>query len=192
MDNKYLNEVLERLESYRKKEQQIELLRYELQHAKQVSPTELIEAMTFQTRDADGSQTDLYPKDVPGIAFSYQHIAAQLNEEAVGELISRYTALCHERDRFLHYIGLLDKRQQDVVRKHYFEQQSWSEIAASMDLTPRTVQRTRQQALDNLQISTPSPTVFFGGRRKERETSFKIKPPQTSRRHCITRRAVVQ
>ena len=50
MDNKYLNEVLERLESYRKKEQQIELLRYELQHAKQVSPTELIEAMTFQTQ----------------------------------------------------------------------------------------------------------------------------------------------
>ena len=33
MDNKYLNEVLERLESYRKKEQQIELLLYELQHA---------------------------------------------------------------------------------------------------------------------------------------------------------------
>ena len=143
MDNKYLNEVLERLESYRKKEQQIELLRYELQHAKQVSPTELIEAMTFQTRDADASQTDLYPKDVPGIALSYQHIAAQLNEEAVGELMSRYTALCHERDRLLHYIGLLDKRQQDVIRKHYFEQQSWSEIAASMDLTPRTVQRTR-------------------------------------------------
>ena len=140
MDNKYLNEVLERLESYRKKEQQIELLRYELQHAKQVSPTELIEAMTFQTRDADGSQT----------ALSYQHIAAQLNEEAVGELISRYTELCHERDRLLHYIGLLDKRQQDVIRKHYFEQQSWSEIAASMDLTPRTVQRTRQQALDEL------------------------------------------
>ena len=106
MDNKYLNEVLERLESYRKKEQQIELLRYELQHAKQVSPTELIEAMTFQTRDADASQTDLYPKDVPGIALSYQHIAAQLNEEAVGELMSRYTALCHERDRLLHYIGL--------------------------------------------------------------------------------------
>ena len=47
MDNKYLNEVLERLESYRKKEQQIELLLYELQHAKQGSPTELIEAMTF-------------------------------------------------------------------------------------------------------------------------------------------------
>jgi len=34
MDNKYLNEVLERLESYRKKEQQIELLRYELQRIK--------------------------------------------------------------------------------------------------------------------------------------------------------------
>ena len=71
MDNKYLNEVLERLESYRKKEQQIELLRYELQHVKQVSPTELIETMTFQIRNADVNQTNLYPKDVPGIAFSY-------------------------------------------------------------------------------------------------------------------------
>ena len=64
MDNKYLNEVLERLESYRKKEQQIELLRYELQHAKQVSPTELIEAMTFQTRDADATQ-----KTSPALPF---------------------------------------------------------------------------------------------------------------------------
>ena len=106
--------------------------------------------MTFQIRNADVNQTNLYPKDVPGIALSYQHIAAQLNEEAVGELISRYTASCQERDRLLHYIGLLDKRQQDVIRKHYFEQQSWSEITASMDLTPRTVQRTRQQALDEL------------------------------------------
>ena len=150
MDNKYLNEVLERLESYRKKEQQIELLRYELQHAKQVSPTELIEAMTFQTRDVDGSQTNLYPKDVPGIALSYQHIAAQLNEEAVGELISRYTALCYERDRVLHYIGLLDKRQQDVIRRYYFEQQSWGEIADGMGSTPRTVQRLRQQAVEEL------------------------------------------
>ena len=103
MDNKYLNEVLERLESYRKKEQQIELLRYELQHAKQVSPTELIEAMTFQTRDADASQTDLYPKDVPGIALSYQHIAAQLNEEAVGE------------PEFEHYFG----KQATKKRKLY-------------------------------------------------------------------------
>ena len=48
------------------------------------------------------------------------------------------------------YEELLDKRQQDVIRNHYFEQQSWSEIAASMNLTPRTVLRTRQQALDEL------------------------------------------
>ena len=150
MDNKYLNEVLDRLENYQKMMRQIELLQYEIQYLLISSPTELIETMTFQIRNADVNQTNLYPKDVPGIALSYQHIAAQLNEEAVGELISRYTALCHERDRLLHYIGLLDKRQQDVVRKHYFEQQSWSEIAASMDLTPRTVQRTRQQALDEL------------------------------------------
>ena len=54
------------------------------------------------------------------------------------------------RIRIIPEDGQVLKRQQDVVRKHYFEQQSWSEIAASMDLTPRTVQQTRQQALDEL------------------------------------------
>ena len=150
MDNKYLNEVLERLESYRKKEQQIELLRYELQHVKQVSPTEMIEVMTFQKRDADNAGTNAYPKSVPEIAMSYQRAAAQLNGESVEDLTSKYADLCHEQDRLSHYIGFLDGRQQDVIRRYYFEQQSWSEIAASMDLTPRTVQRTRQQALDEL------------------------------------------
>ena len=37
-----------------------------------------------------------------------------------------------------------------------------------------------------------TPTVFFGGRKTKRETSFKIMPPRYPRRHCITRRAVVQ
>lgn len=150
MDNKYLNEVLDRLVNYRKVTQQIELLRYEMQCAGHISPTEMIEVMTFQRHTDDADDACAYTKSVPGIALSYQRAAAQLNNEAMEEILSKYADLCRERDRLLHYIGLLDKRQQDVVRKHYFEQQSWSEIAASMDLTPRTVQRTRQQALDEL------------------------------------------
>lgn len=151
MDNKYLNEVLERLESYRKKEQQIELLRYELQHAKQVRANR-----TDRSHDVPNPRRRRQPNgSIPKRrarhrSFLPAHRRTAERRSRRRADISRYTALCHERDRLLHYIGLLDKRQQDVVRKHYFEQQSWSEIAASMDLTPRTVQRTRQQALDEL------------------------------------------
>ena len=48
--DKYLNKVLEKLENYRKIMQQIELLRYEIQHVGHVSPAEMIEVMTFQGR----------------------------------------------------------------------------------------------------------------------------------------------
>lgn len=50
MDNKYLNEVLDRLENYQKMMRQIELLQYEIQYASHVTPTEMIEVMTFHTK----------------------------------------------------------------------------------------------------------------------------------------------
>ena len=43
MDNKYLNEVLDRLENYQKMMRQIELLQYEIQYASHVTPTEMID-----------------------------------------------------------------------------------------------------------------------------------------------------
>ena len=55
MDNKYLNEVLNRLENYQKMMRQIELLQYEIQYASHVTPTEMIEVMTFQKRDEDNA-----------------------------------------------------------------------------------------------------------------------------------------
>ena len=90
------------------------------------------------------------PKSVPEIALSYQRAAAQLNGETLEELIAKYADLCHEQDRLLHYIGFLNGRQQDVIHRYYFEQQSWGEIADGMGSTPRTVQRIRQQAVDEL------------------------------------------
>ena len=150
MDNKYLNEVLDRLENYQKMMRQIELLQYEIQYASHVTPTEMIEVMTFQKRDADNAGTNAYPKSVPEIAMSYQRAAAQLNGESVEELISKYADLCHEQDRLLHYIGLLDPRQQSVIRKYYFESCTWSEIADALGITTRTAQRIRQQAVEEL------------------------------------------
>lgn len=150
MDNKYLNKVLEKLKNYRKIMQQIELLRYEIQHVGHVSPAEMIEVMTFQGRATNSNSTDIYTKDVPEIALSYQHIAAQLNNEAAEDLVSKYADLCQEQDRLLHYIGFLNQRQQDVIRRYYFEQQPWGEIADGMGSTPRTVQRLRQQAVEGL------------------------------------------
>ena len=74
----------------------------------------------------------------------------RINQEAVDEIVSRYTELCLERERLLYYVGLLDQRQQSVLQKYYFLSLSWKEIAQQMNITIRTAQRIRQQAITEL------------------------------------------
>lgn len=148
MKSLHLDVVLYRLENYQIMVRQIDLLRYEMQHVGQISSTEMIEVMTFQKNETNS--VNVYAKNVPEIAASYQSVAAQLNEEAINSLASKLADLCQEQDRLLHYIGLLDRRQQEVIRRYYFEQQTWCEIADSMGSTARTVQRLRQQAVKEL------------------------------------------
>ena len=165
MDNKYLNEVLDRLENYQKMMRQIELLQYEIQYASHVTPTEMIEVMTFQKRDADNAGTNAYPKSVPEIAMSYQRAAAQLNGESVEELIS---------------VGITSSSSPGAKLRT-----AWAR-------RPEPCSGSDNRPWKNSQICTLLLTVFFGGRKTKRETSFKIMPPRYPRRHCITRRAVVQ
>mgnify|MGYP001325654172 CR=1 FL=1 len=143
MDNKPINQVLNQLEKYQETTRRLELLRYEIQHLDRVRPSEVIEMMTFQQGAADDSHGVLYPKAVP-------EIAERLNTEAADELLSVYADLCQTHDRLLHYIGLLDSRQQSVIRKYYFESCTWSEIADALKITTRTAQRIRQQAVEEL------------------------------------------
>lgn len=150
MEINYTAYVIDLLENHCKAKRQMKLLRYEIEHVRRIAPTEMIEIMTFQACGADAKQESIYPKDVPEIALSYQRTAAQLNQEATDELASKYADLCGEQDRLLHYISLLENRQQTVIRKYYFDLSPWSEIADSMNLTVRTAQRIRQQAVDEL------------------------------------------
>ena len=150
MDNKPINQVLNQLEKYQETTRRLELLRYEIQHLDRFRPSEVIEMMTFQQGAADDSHGVLYPKAVPEIALSYRQVAERLNTEAADELLSVYADLCQTHDRLLHYIGLLDPRQQSVIRKYYFESCTWSEIADALKITTRTAQRIRQQAVEDL------------------------------------------
>lgn len=137
------------LESFPQTSRQIELMRYELKHVPQVTEDEIIETMSFrQSCIRDDIQS--FSKAVPDIAQSYKAIAVRINQEAVDEIVSRYTELCLERERLLYYVGLLDQRQQSVLQKYYFLSLSWKEIAQQMNITIRSAQRIRQQAITEL------------------------------------------
>ena len=117
MDNKYLNEVLDRLENYQKMMRQIELLQYEIQYASHVTPTEMIEVMTFQKRDADNAGTNAYPKSVPEIAMSprlrnigrtsFENVKQRLGIHHSSHFQRLETVACRKTSAFPVFAGVL-------------------------------------------------------------------------------------
>lgn len=136
------------LETYTKTTKKIRLLHYELQHCGIISPEETIEMMSLSRRE-NCADTDL-PHNVAGIAMCFREITEQMNREAMEEISAQFAALVGERNRLLYYIGLLEPRKSAVITEHYFSERSWTEVAAQLGLTRRTIYKIRKDAIDDL------------------------------------------
>ena len=140
--------VLTLLENYAQKSKEISLMRYELQHTKPITPEEVIEIMSLNRRQTC-DETD-FPHDVAGIAACFREVTAKINYDLAEEIAAHYITLLRERDRLLHYVSLLNAKQQTVIKEHYFFQKSWTEIAKAMEITRRTVYKIRREAIEEL------------------------------------------
>lgn len=140
--------VLSLLEGYSQTTKILCLMRYELQHINAVSPEEMIEVMAL-SRKGDSVDSE-FPHDVAGIALCFREVAERLNNDAADELATEYIALLSQRDRLLHYISLLEPRQHTIIKEHYMEQHSWTEVANQMGITRRTAYKIRHDAIRTL------------------------------------------
>ena len=140
--------ILALLENYNQTSTEISLMRFELQHRTAVSPEDIIEILTFARKENIAHQN--FPHDVEGIAACFRDISEKINNEVSNEIADRYLSLLRERQRLLHYIGLLTPRQQTVLKEHYFNQRSWTEISNDMGITRRTVYKIRGDAIAEL------------------------------------------
>lgn len=140
------------LESFQKREKQIELLHYELAHPAHVTANEMIGALAFahgdgSSRGSPGGHTSdktLY------IALNYQDRADQANNGASKEVIERLVILEQEQERLKYYISLLPQRQANVIKLSYFERYTQEAVAAKMEIAKRTVQMLKAQAIEAL------------------------------------------
>ena len=148
MEKKMADYIVTLLETYTKTTRKIRLLHYELQHCGVISPEETIEMMSLSRRE-NYADTDL-PHNVAGIAMCFRQITEQLNREAMEEISAQFAALVGERNRLLYYIGLLEPRKSAVITEHYFAERSWTEVAAQLGLTRRTIYKIRKDAIDDL------------------------------------------
>lgn len=151
MDVETRTYVMGLLESCRKRENEITLLRYELNHFSGATSSEMIDVMAFPHSDyampsGSGNVSDktLY------IALNYQERLECVNSASRGEIAGRLVALEREQKRLFYYMAMLGKRPEQVLRGLYLLGKSQQTLAAEIGVVPRTVRRIRDEAIERL------------------------------------------
>lgn len=142
--------VLGLLESFTKREKEIALLRYEIEHTAKISPEEMIDAMSFTHGDDDVKSRGHISDKTLYIALNYQERLDRINRNSTEEIAEQLVRLENEQNRLLYYVSLLKKRQSEVIKLFYFMNKVPEEIANELAITSRTVRRIRGQAIDKL------------------------------------------
>lgn len=143
--------VIRLLESYSQREQQIALLHYEMRHTAQVSPEDMIGAMSLgYGSSTGGSGKGHISNKTMYIALNYQERMDRMNAEAANEIAKRLLELEAEQDRLRYYVSLLEEREAQVLRRTYFEGCSWETAAKELKVALRTVHKIKSRAIGHL------------------------------------------
>ena len=142
--------VIHVLKEYPEMKRKIGLLRFELEHPASVTPEEMIESMSFAHGDGERRSTGNPSNRTLYIAMNYQLAAEQTNADITAQILSRLLPLEQRVKKVEYYLGLLEKDEEDVIRRHYFDRQSMNSIAATTGSSFWIVRRLRDEALDKL------------------------------------------
>lgn len=144
--------VVNLLEGYAERERQIALLQYEMLHTARVSPEEVIDSMSLGQGDniGGGSSRGHISNKTMYIALNYQERMDHLNIESMDEIAEHLLELKAEQDRIRHYVTLLEKREAEVIRLHYFDGYSMETIAKKVHVAERTAYKIKTRAIDHL------------------------------------------
>lgn len=143
--------VVETLKGYPKKQKQISVLRYELEHPSHVSEEELIESLSLAKSETGGGKSPGHISNkTMMIAMQYQDAAARMNSDVVAEIAQELSALEAEVERIDYYLTLLDEGKALVLRRYYIEQKSWAEIEAEFGLSQRALIKRRDDGVGEL------------------------------------------
>lgn len=150
MDIESRAHILQLLEGYPERARKISLLRYELNHAGQISKNEMIEAMTLGHGDGNGHSDGRISDKTLYIALNYQIRADKLNEEVKETIVTQLVDLEQKQSRLEYYVSLLEKRQAEVLRLGYFDCLPWEDVAPKVGVALRTVRKIKNRAIDEL------------------------------------------
>lgn len=152
MNSEIRQQVLHLLETYQDRRKKIALLHYELEHPPNISPDDMIGAMSFG--HSNGNGTAHSPGHVSNktlyIALNYQEQADRLNAGVVDEIAKQLVAMEREQERLRYYVSMLEPDEMLTIQYFYFQNRTWHEIAKKINVARRTVYKIKGRAIDHL------------------------------------------
>ena len=146
--NKDIIEKLSKIGELERKKQQLE---FELEnYIDMVSGDDIIEAKTFKSGVAEVMPGGHHGDITADLAVSYGDKTARMNiceKQALNDSLRRVEL---EIKRITYYVSLLDNRQADVIRTHYFEGCPLPQTAINLGLSITTMRRVLKSAVTNL------------------------------------------
>lgn len=143
--------VIALLSKYAELQQQIKLLKYELE-CSTVSGDELIEAMVLRpialnTVAASGGTVS---DSTARVATEYESVLLGMSKEARASVERDLRILQATVDRLDFYVQLLPPEQAEVIRGYYMEGKSWPVLEQELGKSTRTLADHRDKGLDAL------------------------------------------
>ncbi|MDR1329335.1 MAG: hypothetical protein LBK23_07020 [Oscillospiraceae bacterium] len=149
--DKSREKVTAMLKSHPLKKRRIEQLRYELSNPPAVSETELLSSLSVGGAPLDAVPASGQISDrTMLIAMRYGDTARRMNHEAKAQIARELRELEHETGRLEHYISLLDEIQAQIIRLHYLDGKSWSDIQTATELSEKTLIKRCKTGIDSL------------------------------------------
>lgn len=142
--------IIHLLEEHTDNQRKIALLRYELQHPATITPTEMLEAMSFAKGTGEGKTIGSVSDKTHHIATHYEDAAEELNAELISELAARIFELEQKVERLEFYLKLLPEQERAVIQAIYFQKRSLQGAADDLRASVWSIRKYRDAALVHL------------------------------------------
>ena len=142
--------VMSILTQFRDNQRRIEMLRYELEHPATVTADDMIDALSFGHGEQVGTSSGHISNKTLYIALNYQDKMTLTNNEIIHGISVQLAKLENQQQRLIHYIGLMDEKDAEVIRMTYMDGMDTDQIAAQTGVSVRTVRTRRANAINHL------------------------------------------
>lgn len=142
--------IITALKQYPARKRNVGLLRFELEHIKEINEDDVIQSLALGEREFGGGRSGHISDKTQMIAMQYKDIRARINSDTRIQIARELRTIESEVERLERYVSLLSEREAEVIRLRYFEEQLWQDIETKCHVGLRTLRKRHDAGIDTL------------------------------------------